>query len=153
MSTFEPRGISAFFSPNKNTIFSKGAEDNFANYIEAVLSGSVGFIHLHGMMLAVEGWCKETGKGTCRTDGIILKCLFRTPKEVQFSDSPKMYSMVDLGSTLAVHHFSVAKSDEELGLAHRAMVKYEGSDSWDRIWKCNRDRASCMHISAAHQSM
>jgi hypothetical protein len=61
--------------------------------------------------------------------------------------------ITDFGSALAVHHFSVAKSDEELGLAHRAMVKYEGSDSWDGIWKCSKDGASCAHISAARRSM
>jgi hypothetical protein len=64
MSTFEPNGIDVFLSPNKTTTVFKGAEDDFANYVEAVLSGSVGFIRLHGMMFAVEGWCKETGEGT-----------------------------------------------------------------------------------------
>lgn len=61
--------------------------------------------------------------------------------------------LVDVSPESIILLFSVAKSEEDLGLANRVMVKFEGSDTGVGLWKCVRDGGACVHISAARKSM
>ncbi|KIK54147.1 hypothetical protein GYMLUDRAFT_249751 [Collybiopsis luxurians FD-317 M1] len=117
--------------------------EDFAYYTEAVLLGCVGFIHLHGMMFAVEGWSSQKGEGTDRW--------YHFDASVHGSSS--VMEITDMGGILAIHHFSIAKLNDELGMAHRAMVSYEASIGGDGVWKCAKDGSACIHISVARKSM
>ncbi|KIK55736.1 hypothetical protein GYMLUDRAFT_62332 [Collybiopsis luxurians FD-317 M1] len=152
---FDTSELSQVFSPSSHTALSTSTQEDFANYTDAVLTGCVRFIHLHGTIHAVEGWSKETGEGTDQwyhfnasvlnySDNMVCTCPARDFKCIhqQFyamhglskvSDTDTHFvrpgeqvimfqkESADIAGTFAVHHFSVAKSNEELGLAHRTM--------------------------------